>query len=68
MLLLFRSVVSTFIFYFCLKKDMAEQSVRDLVRKLKVLSLPFFCIVRNTLIAEAVGCKLMLDHVKTVEM
>ena len=47
---------------------MAEQSVRDLVRKLKVLSLPFFCIVRNTLIAEAVGCKLMLDHVKTVEM
>ena len=24
--------------------------------------------MRNTLVAEAVGCKLMLDHVKTVEM
>ena len=42
MLLLFRSVVSTFIFNFCLKKDMAEQTVRDLVRKLKVLLSPFF--------------------------
>ena len=57
MLLLFRSVVSTFIFYFCLKKDMAEQTVRDLVRKLKVLLSPFFPILRNTLVAEAVGCK-----------
>ena len=47
---------------------MAEQTVRDMVRKLKVLLSPFFFIVRNTLVAEAVGCKLMLDHVKTVEM
>ena len=50
-------VVSTFIFYFCLKKDMAEQTVRDLVRKLKVLLSLFFFIVRNTFVAEAVGFK-----------
>ena len=36
------SFFSTAIFYFCFKKDMAEQTVRDLVRKLKVL-LFIFC-------------------------
>ena len=36
---------------------MAEQTVRDLVRKLKVLLSPLFPIVRNTLVAETVGCK-----------
>ena len=36
---------------------MAEQTVRDLVRKSKVLLSHFFFIVRNTFVAEAVGCK-----------
>ena len=47
---------------------MAEQTVRDLVGKLKVLLSPFFPIVRNTLVEEAVVVShLMLDHVKAVE-
>ena len=47
-------VVSPFIFYICLKKDMAEQIAGDLVRKSKVFLLPFFFIVRNTVFAEVV--------------
>ena len=35
-------VVSTFIFYICLKKDMAEQIAGDLVRKSKVFLFPYF--------------------------
>ena len=35
-------VVSTFIFYICLKKDMAEEITGDLVRKSKVFLFPYF--------------------------
>ena len=35
-------VVSPFIFYICLKKDMAEQIAGDLVRQSKVFLFPYF--------------------------
>ena len=36
---------------------MVEQTVRDLVRKLKVLLSPFFLYCEKHIVAEAVGCK-----------